>query len=176
MLDPLSKIAVIHGLRHALSTRTARRTRSTPPLNGYDYPGRFSGLLHARGWLAGFFGWANDEHHHSGLALFTPADVFFGRVAIVAATRQAALDTAYATHPRRFPNGPPRVALPPAAVHINPLTADALLPLQDEPTTNHASLGCKPRRPLAATRRPTWIDARRLDHNIEFASPLSQPR
>ena len=50
-------------------------------------PGRFSGLLHARGWLAGFFGWANDEHHHSGLALFTPADVFYDRVEVVRAVR-----------------------------------------------------------------------------------------
>ena len=57
-----------------------------------DYPGRFSGVLHGRGWLAGFFGWHNDEHHHSGLALFTPADVFFGRVEAVRAVRQLALD------------------------------------------------------------------------------------
>ena len=37
-----------------------------------DYPGRFVGELHGRGWLQDFFGWHNDEHHHSGLALFTP--------------------------------------------------------------------------------------------------------
>ena len=126
MLDPLSKIAVIHGLRHALSTRTARRTRSTPPLNGYDYPGRFSGLLHARGWLAGFFGWANDEHHHSGLALFTPADVFYDRVEVVRAVRQLALDAAYRLHPERFSHGAPRVTLPPSEVFINPITSDAI--------------------------------------------------
>ena len=91
-----------------------------------DYPGRFDGELHGRGWLQDFFGWHNDDHHHSSLALFTPADVFFGRVPVVAATRQAALDLAYAAHPERFPHGAPRVTLPPAAVHINPLTADAL--------------------------------------------------
>src|ERR1019366_4026279 len=44
-----------------------------------DYPGRFLGEVHARGWLGPFFGWHNEEHHHSGLALFTPADVFFAR-------------------------------------------------------------------------------------------------
>ena len=48
-----------------------------------DYPGRFTSVLHARAWLADFFAWHNDEHHHAGLALFTPADVFDGRVAAV---------------------------------------------------------------------------------------------
>lgn len=88
-----------------------------------DYPGRFDGIDDSRTWLASFFGWHNDDHHHSSLALFTPAEVFFGRVDAVRAIRQAALDTAHGAHPERFPNGPPRVALPPAEVHINPLEA-----------------------------------------------------
>ena len=92
-----------------------------------DYPGFFATLLHARGWLESFFGWHNDEHHHSGLALFTPADVFFGRFMAVHAARQEALDAAHARHPERFPNGPPKAALPPAAVHINPLAASTVL-------------------------------------------------
>jgi len=92
-----------------------------------DYPGFFATLLHARGWLESFFGWHNDEHHHSGLALFTPADVFFGRFMVVHAARQEALDAAYARHPERFPNGPPKAALPPATVHINPLEASTVL-------------------------------------------------
>lgn len=91
-----------------------------------DYPGRFEGELHARGYLQDFFGWHNEQHHHSALALFTPSDVFHGRVEQVAAVRQAALDDAFRTHPERFPNGPPRVPLPPAAVHINPLVTEAL--------------------------------------------------
>ncbi len=91
-----------------------------------DYPGRFESELHARGYLQEFFGWHNDEHHHSGLALFTPADVFHGRVEQVRAVRQAALDAFYQEHPERFPHGPPRVPLPPPAVHINPLATDAL--------------------------------------------------
>ncbi len=88
-----------------------------------DYPGRFVTLDEARRWLACFFGWHNDDHHHSGLALFTPSEVFFGRVDAVRAVRQAALDAAHLAHPERFPNGPPRVALPPPEVHINPLEA-----------------------------------------------------
>jgi len=91
-----------------------------------DYPGRFSSLLHARAWLADFFGWANDGHHHSGLAFFTPAEVFFGRVESVRAVRQAALDEAFAAHPERFPNGAPQVPLPPSEVSINPVTSNVL--------------------------------------------------
>ena len=91
-----------------------------------DYPGRFTGDIHARAWLANFFGWHNDEHHHAGLALFTPADVFLGRVEAVRATRQVALDAAYAAHPERFPNGPPRASSPPSAVYINPIATNAM--------------------------------------------------
>jgi putative transposase len=91
-----------------------------------DYPGHFDSELHGRAWLQDFFGWHNDQHHHVGLALFTPADVFHGRVALVAAARQSALDAAYRTHPERFTHGAPRVPLPPAAVHINPLVAAAV--------------------------------------------------
>lgn len=85
-----------------------------------DYPGRFSSISHARAWLQEFFGWYNDEHHHTGLALFTAADVFHGRIDEVAATRQRALDAAYGAHPERFPHGPPTVRHPPAKVEINP--------------------------------------------------------
>ena len=91
-----------------------------------DYPGCFEGELHARAYLQDFFGWHNDEHHHSGLALFTPADVFHGHVEAVRATRQAALDAGYVAHPERFPHGPPRVPMPPVEVHINPLEAGVL--------------------------------------------------
>jgi transposase InsO family protein len=101
-----------------------------------DYPGYFNGELHARAYLQDFFGWHNDEHHHSGLALFTPADVFCGRVETVRATRQAALDEAYAAHPERFPHGPPRVRMPPAEVHINPLEARALDVSTDAPKSD----------------------------------------
>ena len=89
-----------------------------------DYPERFTSLAHARAWCQEFFTWYNDHHQHSGLALFTPADVFFRRVEEVAARRQAALDQAFAQHPERFPNGPPIVRRPPASVAINPVSID----------------------------------------------------
>ena len=98
-----------------------------------------------------------DDHHHSSLALFTPADVFFGRVPVVAAVRQLALG-AYDAHPERFTHGAPRVPLPPAAVHINPLAADALLVLPSASAVHAAPppapvINTRSQR-LAALRRP----------------------
>jgi len=86
-----------------------------------DFPGRFRDVEDARVWCAQFFDWYNHHHQHSGLALFTPADVFEGRVHELVATRQAGLDAAYAAHPERFVRGRPKVARPPAVVTINPL-------------------------------------------------------
>jgi putative transposase len=126
-----------------------------------DYPGRFESELHARAYLQDFFGWHNEEHHHSSLALFTPSDVFHGRVEQVRAVRQAALDAAYHAHPERFPHGPPRAPVPPAAVHINPLLTGALdvhapdavstpsSGLADAPTATPAALASTPSSGLA---------------------------
>ena len=67
-----------------------------------------------------FFSWYNEEHRHSGLALYTPSDVHYGRVEEAHQCRQAALDAAYQRHPDRFVRKPPEAALPPQAVWINP--------------------------------------------------------
>jgi putative transposase len=93
-----------------------------------DFPGRFRDVEHGRAWCSEFFDWYNHHHQHAGLALFTPADVFCGRVEALLATRQAALDTAYAAHPERFVRGRPVAARPPKVVAINPM-----LPEQDLP-------------------------------------------
>jgi transposase InsO family protein len=123
-----------------------------------DYPGFFASLLHARGWLEPFFGWHNDHHQHSGLALFTPAEVFFGRVLEVHAVRQEALDVAYSLHPGRFPNGPPKAALPPESVTINPLEAQTVT-ASNEDAANSNALHASPtsrtqRAPHAAAKTP----------------------
>ena len=106
---------------NAFSESLFRTTKYQP-----DYPGRFADIDTARAWFQEFFDWYNDHHHHDGLALFTPGQVFRGEVFEVAAVRQQALDAAYAAHPERFVKGPPTVALPPAQVLINP--ADAAPP------------------------------------------------
>ena len=91
-----------------------------------EYPERFGSLVHARAYGELFFDWFANSHHHSGVAFFTPADVFFGRVHEVATVRQSALDAAFHAHPARFPNGAPRVRLPPALVAINPLDVNCI--------------------------------------------------
>src|SRR6185436_21117364 len=112
-----------------------------------DYPGEFASYTHGRAWCQEFIGWFNEEHQHSGIALFTPADVYYGRVEEVAARRQAALDGAYAAHPERFPNGPPVAQRPPAAVHINPM------PIGDTPEVAPAHAG-EAGAPRAAAKTP----------------------
>jgi len=92
-----------------------------------DYPGRFHGPRHGRDWCGELFDWYNTEHHHEGLALYTPETLFFGRVEQVAATRQRALDQAYAAHPERFVRGQPVAKRPPRVVAINPAPPEAAL-------------------------------------------------
>ncbi len=115
-----------------------------------DYPERFSSPTHARAWCQEFFEWYNDHHQHSGLALFTPADVFYGRVEEVAARRQAALDDAYAQHPERFPNGPPVVRRPPTSVAINPMSVDEGPCLAPAPSPTSVPLHTMASEPLRA--------------------------
>jgi putative transposase len=85
-----------------------------------EFPERFGSVQEARAWGGELFPWYNEEHHHSGLALYTPADVHYGRVQQLHQQRQAALDAAYQRHPKRFSRKPPEAALPPQAVWINP--------------------------------------------------------
>lgn len=89
-----------------------------------DYPGRFASVSHAREWFADYVEWYNFDHQHSGLAYFTPEQVFTNRVGEVAICRQTALQTAYETNPKRFINGAPVVKLPAKEVWINPAHPD----------------------------------------------------
>ncbi len=85
-----------------------------------DFPDRFDSLRAAIAWCDDYHAWYNQEHHHSGLALYTPANVYFGEIDVVFAARQKALDSAYAAHPERFVNGPPKAKRPPEFTEINP--------------------------------------------------------
>jgi len=89
-----------------------------------DYPARFSGIEEARQWARAFFHWYNNEHHHSGLGLMTPAAVHYGQAATLTAQRQAILMTAYEAHPERFVKGLPKPPQVPATVWINPPQTD----------------------------------------------------
>lgn len=57
------------------------------------------------------------------IAMFTPADVHYGRAGELLDVRAGVLDAAYAAHPERFVKGPPLARPVPAEVWINrPLT------------------------------------------------------
>ena len=85
-----------------------------------DYPNRFDDITHARAWMREFVDWYNNHHHHTALALLTPATVHSGQTLAVVARRQLVLDDAYARHPKRFIRHPPVAPVPPDAVWINP--------------------------------------------------------
>ncbi len=101
------------------------------------YPERFGSLEDARAWARPFFLWYNDDHHHTGLGLLTPADVHFGRTAAVLDQRQGVLAQAYAEHPERFVRGMPVPLQPPPQVWINQPATDGqevVRPPLSEPT------------------------------------------
>jgi len=84
-----------------------------------EFPDRFGSILEARGFCQRVFPWYNTEHHHTGLGLLTPADVYFGRGATRVAARAAVLAAAQAAHPERFVRGVPHPPSLPSAVWIN---------------------------------------------------------
>jgi transposase InsO family protein len=85
-----------------------------------SFPGRFTGIEHGLDWAREFFPWYNHEHHHSGLAYLTPAQVHRGRTEEVLRVRERTLIRAWKAHPERFVNGLPRIQRPPSEVWINP--------------------------------------------------------
>lgn len=97
-----------------------------------SYPGRFRDADHARQWCGEFFP-AYNQRPHEGLALFTPEDVYTGRIDAVWAIRQAAMDDHYAAHPQRYVNGPPQVPRPTAVAAINPDDGQTAAELLDTP-------------------------------------------
>jgi hypothetical protein len=75
-------------------------------------------------WRRQLFAWYNHEHHHhTTLALLTPAQVHQGLTMRVLAARKRVLAAAYTKHPERFVRGEPSPAQPPSEVWINPPTA-----------------------------------------------------
>jgi putative transposase len=84
-----------------------------------DFPECFGCIQDARAHCVDFFGWYNREHRHSGIGLYTPEDVHFGRSALRAEQRAAVLTAAYDAHPERFTRGVPKPQPVPTAVWIN---------------------------------------------------------
>lgn len=89
-----------------------------------QFPERFDSLEEARIFCEAFFVWYNTAHHHSGIAMLTPEIVHTGRAIQEIARREAVLLAAYAAHPERFVNHPPRHPALPRAAWINPPAKD----------------------------------------------------
>ncbi|MBK7749682.1 MAG: IS3 family transposase [Candidatus Obscuribacter sp.] len=83
------------------------------------YPKRFYSLDEAQKYMREFFSWYNTEHYHSGVCHLTPHAVHSGLAASILKSRQAVMDTAYANHPERYVNGPPKVRELPTIVWLN---------------------------------------------------------
>ena len=84
-----------------------------------EFPERFGSIQDARAICHDLFAWYNDAHHHSGLRYVTPADVHYDRAAMILEVRHQTRLAAYAAHPERFVQGPPRLETLPTAVWIN---------------------------------------------------------
>jgi putative transposase len=82
------------------------------------YPWQFETLQQAQTWADDCFTHYNYDHYHSGIAMLTPASVYFGTADEIIERRQETLDAAYAAHPERFRTGKP-VAKRPEPAWIN---------------------------------------------------------
>lgn len=85
-----------------------------------EFPDRFGCIQDARAHCLSFFDWYNKEHRHSGIGLFTPESVHYGRAKEMREQRKIILREAYAAHPERFVRKIPEPAPLPTAVWINP--------------------------------------------------------
>ena len=123
-----------HGTAQLLATLSVTRSLSRPQVsndNPYSeaqfktlkyhpsFPARFGSIEDARSFCRRFFTWYNTAHRHSGLAMFTPEDVHYGRSTEKLLQRREVLEAAYQAHPERFVNGRPIPSPAPAKAWIN---------------------------------------------------------
>ncbi|MGO1231761.1 transposase [Glutamicibacter arilaitensis] len=88
------------------------------------YPKVFAALEDARTYLDDYVPWYNEQHKHSGIALFSPAQVHDGSWQQVSEVRQTALEEYFRKHPSRF-HARPVTPSPAGIVGINlPSTRD----------------------------------------------------
>lgn len=142
-----------------------------------DTPERFGSLEDARSWARGPFAWYNHKHHHTSLALLTPAQVHQGLTQRVLVARKRVLAATYAKHPERFVRSEPSPTAPPSEVWINPPQAEEpeRVPVASAPALRQPEAGAVSRAaslfPLdtapvfgdpgqgEARRTPLWVNA-----------------
>lgn len=82
------------------------------------YPKVFADLDSARAYLGEYVPWYNQEHKHSGIALFSPSQVHDGSWREAWQTREHALQRYFQAHPERF-RARPSTPTPAGTVGIN---------------------------------------------------------
>jgi putative transposase len=92
------------------------------------FPKQFGSIEDARTFCQTFFQWYNQDHHHSGIGLLTPAALHYGQAQAITQQRQQVLQAAYQTHPERFVKGLPLPPAIPTQVWINPPSPTCLHP------------------------------------------------
>lgn len=95
-----------------------------------DFPDRFGSIEDSRSFGRDFFPWYNNEHHHSGIAMLTPAEVHYGRGEEVLMARYHVMLEAFKSNPKRFNGHRPKLQEMPTEVWIN----------KPEPVRSHAKL------------------------------------
>ncbi len=89
------------------------------------FPDRFASFEEAREFLRTFFQWYNQDHHHEGLMMLTPAVVHSGQADKTLQERARIMTLAHSRNPERFVHGAPVVKPFPREVWINkPLAPD----------------------------------------------------
>jgi putative transposase len=83
-----------------------------------NYPGTYADLDAARAWVGSYVPWYNQQHRHSGIALFTPSEVHSGAWTQSWQQRDHVHQAHYDTHPERFRHRPHTPA-PSPVVGIN---------------------------------------------------------
>ncbi len=91
----------------------------------HSFPGTFESAEDARKFLGAFFDWYNHDHKHSGIELFSPADVQLGKVEELRQRRQQSLDAAFRRHPERF-SKPPVARVPSRPSRLGPDLANLI--------------------------------------------------
>lgn len=82
------------------------------------YPKVFTDVDAARAYLTDYVPWYNHQHKHSGIALFSPAQVHDGSWQQAWLQRDAALQRYFQAHPERF-RARPSTPTPAGTVGIN---------------------------------------------------------
>lgn len=105
LLDTLQRLGVVPSFsRPSVSndnpySEALFKTCKHPP----GFPEKpFENIEKAREWVAGFVGWYNEEHRHSGIRFVTPGERHRGEDKVILQQRKAVYEAAKAKHPERW--------------------------------------------------------------------------